>query len=265
MRAGAPERTTGRSTSCGSTSRGRFHPRSSGRARRWSRWRAACSRASSSTTARQLLEDFWNAEEHIRGGADRAWEACMTFNGSWGYFPTAPDSDWHSSRAVIGMLQKRGRRRRQPAAEHRPRQADGSGASAGIRSPPAGAGRWLARAWRSGLRKGRQDLTGSSRALAESRHVDVEGDYRVLLDGPVRWDPQRFGGIKTKVKRITILRPGDGGGLLRAGRQPPSPAAGLPAACPDDIAGLRGAEDGVREEAAPGPGHRGAWRSGGER
>ena len=54
-----------------------------------------------------LSEDFGTPEEHIAAAeAGRAWEACMTFNGSWGYFPSAPDSDWHTSRDVVGMLQK---------------------------------------------------------------------------------------------------------------------------------------------------------------
>ena len=54
-----------------------------------------------------LSEDFGTPEERITAEpAGRAWEACMTFNGSWGYFPSAPDSDWKSSRDVVDMLQK---------------------------------------------------------------------------------------------------------------------------------------------------------------
>ena len=53
----------------------------------------------------QLPEDFGTPEEHITAAeGDREWEACMTFNGSWGYMPAAPDEDWHSSRAVVKML-----------------------------------------------------------------------------------------------------------------------------------------------------------------
>ncbi|MBN2048045.1 MAG: alpha-L-fucosidase [Anaerolineaceae bacterium] len=55
----------------------------------------------------QLPEDFGTPEEHItaeEGG--RAWEACMTFNGSWGYLPYTLDEDWHSTRNVISLLQK---------------------------------------------------------------------------------------------------------------------------------------------------------------
>jgi len=51
----------------------------------------------------QLPEDFGTPEEHVTPeGKGRAWEACMTFNGSWGYMPSA--IDWRSIREVIGML-----------------------------------------------------------------------------------------------------------------------------------------------------------------
>ena len=53
----------------------------------------------------QLPEDFGTPEEHIQAAeSGRAWEACMTFNGSWGYMPSAVD--WHSTRKVIDMLQQ---------------------------------------------------------------------------------------------------------------------------------------------------------------
>ena len=51
-----------------------------------------------------LPEDFGTPEEAIvADAAGRAWEACMTFNGSWGYMPSA--IDWHSARSVVTMLQ----------------------------------------------------------------------------------------------------------------------------------------------------------------
>jgi alpha-L-fucosidase len=54
----------------------------------------------------QLPEDFGTPEEHVKAeDAGRAWEACMTFNGSWGWLPT-PSEDWHSVRAVLGMLRQ---------------------------------------------------------------------------------------------------------------------------------------------------------------
>ena len=52
----------------------------------------------------RIDEDFGTPEGHIQGLSDRAWEACMTSNGSWGYMPYAPDEDWTGVRDVIGML-----------------------------------------------------------------------------------------------------------------------------------------------------------------
>ncbi|MFH0797271.1 MAG: alpha-L-fucosidase [Candidatus Omnitrophota bacterium] len=49
-----------------------------------------------------LPEDFSTPEEHITPSG-RDWEACMTFNGSWGWMPT-PEEDWLPVRQVIGML-----------------------------------------------------------------------------------------------------------------------------------------------------------------
>ncbi len=52
----------------------------------------------------QIPEDFGTPEEHITPEAvGRAWEACMTFNGSWGWQRTPPE-DWHSVRKVLEML-----------------------------------------------------------------------------------------------------------------------------------------------------------------
>jgi alpha-L-fucosidase len=51
----------------------------------------------------QLDEDFGTPEEEVHAAEEgRNWEACMTFNGSWGYMPSAVD--WHPVRAVLGML-----------------------------------------------------------------------------------------------------------------------------------------------------------------
>ena len=51
----------------------------------------------------QLPEDFGTPEQHItpeKGG--RAWEACMTFNDSWGYTPI--DTTYKSAWQVVQML-----------------------------------------------------------------------------------------------------------------------------------------------------------------
>ena len=51
----------------------------------------------------QLPEDFGTPEERVTAEKQgRDWEACMTFNGSWGYMPISPD--WRPVREVITML-----------------------------------------------------------------------------------------------------------------------------------------------------------------
>jgi alpha-L-fucosidase len=51
----------------------------------------------------RLDEDFGTPEENVTAEKEgRAWEACMTFNGSWGYMPISPD--WRSVREVVGLL-----------------------------------------------------------------------------------------------------------------------------------------------------------------
>jgi len=54
----------------------------------------------------QVAEDFSTPEEHITSSSDaggRGWEACMTFNESWGW-QDAPPEDWHSTRKILDML-----------------------------------------------------------------------------------------------------------------------------------------------------------------
>jgi alpha-L-fucosidase len=52
-----------------------------------------------------MAEDFGTPEEQVTAeNVGRAWEACMTFNGSWGYMPISPD--WRSTREVIELLRK---------------------------------------------------------------------------------------------------------------------------------------------------------------
>jgi alpha-L-fucosidase len=53
----------------------------------------------------QLPEDFGTPEQHIRPEAGgRMWEACMTFNESWGYTPI--DKKWKSAWDIVAMLRQ---------------------------------------------------------------------------------------------------------------------------------------------------------------
>lgn len=52
-----------------------------------------------------LPEDFGTPEQHITPAKEgRAWEACMTFNESWGYTPI--DTNYKSAWTVISMLRQ---------------------------------------------------------------------------------------------------------------------------------------------------------------
>lgn len=51
----------------------------------------------------QLPGDFGTPEEHIVA-EQRMWEACMTFNGSWGYGPIEPE--YRTPRQILGMLRQ---------------------------------------------------------------------------------------------------------------------------------------------------------------
>jgi len=51
-----------------------------------------------------LPEDFGTPEEHVTAAErGRDWEACMTFNGSWGW-QEAPPEDWRGVRQILEML-----------------------------------------------------------------------------------------------------------------------------------------------------------------
>ena len=54
----------------------------------------------------RVPEDYKTPEEEIVPADEgRAWEACMTFNGSWGFSEMA-DEEWLSAREVVKMLRK---------------------------------------------------------------------------------------------------------------------------------------------------------------
>ncbi|HET6487826.1 MAG TPA: alpha-L-fucosidase, partial [Spirochaetia bacterium] len=154
----------------------------------------------------QLDEDFGTPEEQIQAAAaGRAWEACMTFNGSWGYFPTAPDSDWHSTRAVIGMLQNVA--------------AGGGNLLLNIGPAPDGSvprqaydrllpvGQWLGKHGEAVY--GAVDrIDGVLERWLNHGSWTLKGTTAYYWTG--RWVGSEIviGGLKTKVKRVTVLETG---------------------------------------------------------
>jgi alpha-L-fucosidase len=179
-----------------------------------------------------LPEDFGTPEERIVAEEGRAWEACMTFNGSWGYFPTAPDSDWHSSRAVIEMLQKV--------------TAGGGNLLLNIGPAPDGTvprqayqrlapvGRWLARHGEAVY--GKVDRAYDSLDWIVHGSWTLKGKTAYYWTG--RWVGSEIviGGLQTKVRSISSLD--TGGEVAFSQTKDRLVMTGLPERSPDRIAGV---------------------------
>jgi len=179
----------------------------------------------------QLDEDFGTPEEHVTpAGAGRAWEACMTFNGSWGYMPSA--IDWRSVREVIGML----------------RTAAGGGGNLLLNIGPAPDGSVPQEAYE------RLDAVGKWIGKhGEALYGPVE-----RVDGRMEWMPTgqwtvkgniayywcnrwvgpelAIGGLRCRVERASFLA--DGRPIAFEQDERRLILKGMPERCPDDIAGV---------------------------
>jgi len=180
----------------------------------------------------QLPEDFGTPEEHIRAeDAGRAWEACMTFNGSWGWQP-APPEDWRSVRDVLNML-------RQVAAE---------GGNLLLNIGP--------------LPDGSAPPEATARLTAVGKWLSVNGEAvygeKDRLSGRFEWMPTgtwtargktayywcsrwpgkelAIGGLKTKLKRAAFLATGRP--IAFKQERDRLILTGLPKTSPDTVAGV---------------------------
>ncbi|MFA6110673.1 MAG: alpha-L-fucosidase [Candidatus Latescibacterota bacterium] len=180
----------------------------------------------------QLPEDFGTPEEHIRAeDAGRAWEACMTFNGSWGYMPYAPAEDWHSSRRVIEML--------------RQVSAGGGNLLLNIGPAPDGSvppeaterllpvGKWLSRYGEAAY--GKVDRADGCFEWGPLGQWTRKGKVGYLWCS--RWPGKEIvlGGFKTKLKEARILP--DGKPLAIVQTRDQLKLQGLPTRGPDRLAG----------------------------
>jgi alpha-L-fucosidase len=179
----------------------------------------------------KLPEDFGTPEEHFKAeGAGRDWEACMTFNRSWGWQPTPPE-DWRSVREVLDLL--------------RTCAAGGGNLLLNIGPKPDGSvppeaterlrkvGRWL-------------DKYGEVVYGKVDRVADMEwiatGNWsrkgKTLYFWCSRWPGRQLaiGGLTTKLRRVRLLP--DGKPLRFAQTDNRLVVKGLPASCPDNIAGV---------------------------
>ncbi len=179
----------------------------------------------------KLPEDFGTPEESVRAAEPgRAWEACMTFNGSWGYMPSA--IDWHSARDVLHMLRKAAGGRGNLLLNIGP-APDGSIPDEAIERL-ATVGEWLS--------KNGEAVYGLTDRIDE--HLQNVPTGRWTLKGRTayfwshRWPGTELtiGGLQTPLKRASYL---DGGDEIEFEQTDDRLVLnGLPEACPDELASI---------------------------
>jgi len=177
----------------------------------------------------QLPEDFGTPEEHIRAEqAGRAWEACMTFNGSWGWRPTPPE-DWHPARKVVMMLQQVTSGGGNLLLNVGPKP-DGSVPDEATERL-TGVSKWLARYGEAvyGQPDRVEGLEGWSGCGTWTRKG--RSHYFWVTNWP--GETLAIGGLKTKVRSVALM---PGGRKLRFKQEPDRLIVkGLPSQCPDRI------------------------------
>jgi alpha-L-fucosidase len=176
-----------------------------------------------------LPEDFTTPEEMIKPPAPgRAWESCMTFNGSWGYMPAAVD--WHSARKVVDMLRQVAAGGGNLVLNIGPR-ADGAVPPEAV-SRLRDVGKWLARNGEAIY--GRVTPVRDLEWLATGNWTQ-KGNVAYLWVH--RWQPGELavGGLKTRLRRASYLATGQ---AIRFRQEPDRLVlTGLPKACPDPVVG----------------------------
>jgi alpha-L-fucosidase len=177
----------------------------------------------------QLPEDFGTPEEHIK--AEKTdWEACMTFNSSWGW-QKAPPEDWRSTRQVLDLL--------------RTCAAGGGNLLLNIGPKPDGAipaeaterltavGRWL---------KTYGPVIYGKVDRVENMEWMPTGTWsrrgKTMYFWATRWPGRELaiGGLKGKLRRVRLFP--NGKWLKFAQTVNRLVVRGLPAGCPDRIAGV---------------------------
>jgi alpha-L-fucosidase len=181
----------------------------------------------------QLPEDFGTPEEHVTAeGEGRDWEACMTFNGSWGYMPSAPDEDWRSVREVIHMLRTASAGRGNLLLNIGPKP-DGSVPKEAIeRLLPVG--RWLSSNGEAAY--GLVDRADSTMDWMATGQWTVKGSTAYYWCS--RWPGKELaiGGLAVKVLKVSILASGEPVEFEQAGNR--LVLKGLPERNPDSYAGI---------------------------
>jgi alpha-L-fucosidase len=180
----------------------------------------------------KLDEDFGTPEEHVTAAeAGRAWEACMTFNGSWGYMPISPD--WRSVREVIGMLRTAAGGQGNLLLNIGP-TPDGSVPPEAVERLEA-VGQWVAR-------NGEAMYGAVDRADREVMDWMPTGQWTLKGNMAYFWctrwpgETLAIGGLRTKVVKASILATGQNMAFEQSENR--LVMTGLPAENPDKIAGV---------------------------
>jgi len=180
----------------------------------------------------KLDEDFGTPEEHIRAAdPGRAWEACMTFNGSWGW-QEAPPEDWRSTRDVLGMLRQCTAGGGNLLLNIGPKP-DGSVPSEAVERLTA-TGKWLSRNGEAVY--GRMDRCDDRLSWSGIGHWTAKGKAAYLW--VTRWPGSEVivGGLRAKVRKAWLLATGEPVRFRQTGDR--LALRGLPRRSPDRIAGV---------------------------
>jgi alpha-L-fucosidase len=179
----------------------------------------------------QLPEDFGTPEEHVVAeGKGRAWEACMTFNGSWGYMPSA--IDWRPVREVLGLLQNCASGQGNLLLNIGPKP-DGSVPEEAVPRLEA-VGKWLAQNGEAVY--GKVDRTGGLLEWLPCGQWTLKGKAAYFWCRCWPGKELALGGFRTKLERASYLV----GGKPIAFEQTSDRIVlkGLPKSSPDKIAGV---------------------------
>jgi alpha-L-fucosidase len=179
----------------------------------------------------KLDEDFGTPEEHVTAaGEGRDWEACMTFNGSWGYMPISPD--WRSTREVLSMLRTAAAGQGNLLLNIGP-APDGSIPGEAVDRLTA-VGRWV--------EKNGEALYGAVDRVQGRMDWTPLGTWTLKGNAAyywcTRWPGSELviGGLTSKVERVTLLATGDPVAFAQTENR--LVLSGLPETNPDPIAGV---------------------------
>lgn len=179
----------------------------------------------------QLPEDFGTPEEHVTAeGEGRDWEACMTFNGSWGYMPSA--IDWRPVREVIGMLRTAAAGMGNLLLNIGPKPDGSVPEEAYERLIPVG--KWIEKNGEAFY--GKVDRVGRNLEWVPTGNWSLKGNTAYFWCN--RWPGKELaiGGLLTKLDKASLLATGDPIDFEQTENR--LILKGLPETNPDEIAGV---------------------------